>query len=97
MIDGHWELGLLVGLILVHVLVTYAAYRLRGREPAAATDAAPSADGDLIDAENDVVECPDCGADNELGYRYCRSCVAELPTAMAFERDADGPLGRLSR
>ena len=53
--------------------------------------------GEQFDRPVDVVECPDCGADNELGYRYCRSCVAELPTAMAFERDADGPLGRLSR
>ena len=26
-----------------------------------------------------VVACPDCGTENERGYRYCRSCVAELP------------------
>lgn len=30
-------------------------------------------------ADGATVACPDCGTENDQGYRYCRSCVAELP------------------
>lgn len=96
MISSHWQLVLVVGLIAAQTLIVYRAYRLRETGTAAGTGTA-GAVADLVDTEDEVVECPDCGTDNELGYRYCRSCVAELPATMNFERNADGSLGRLTR
>lgn len=30
----------------------------------------------------DAIECPECAADNERGYHYCRECGAELPDSV---------------
>lgn len=32
-----------------------------------------------VHVEGDSVVCPACGAENEVGYRYCRECVETLP------------------
>lgn len=32
-----------------------------------------------IDRDAGIVECPHCGAENELGYTYCHSCIDKLP------------------
>lgn len=29
-----------------------------------------------------AIECPECAADNERGYHYCRECGAELPDSV---------------
>lgn len=29
--------------------------------------------------EGIFIRCRDCGTENEAGYRFCRSCVTELP------------------
>lgn len=41
-----------------------------------------------------TVECSECDAENERGYRFCRSCVAELPGAVDRTRSAAVPTGR---
>lgn len=41
--------------------------------------------------DDDTVECPACGKTNELGYRFCRNCVNELPVAASFENGPPSP------
>lgn len=36
-------------------------------------------DRSRVRADGDHVVCPACGAENEVGYRYCRKCVETLP------------------
>lgn len=67
-----------IALLLVNLLVVVALSRYfvgsatdAGSEPATAT----------IDREAGTVVCPDCDTENELGYRYCGRCLAELPGA----------------
>lgn len=59
-----------------------AAVYLRSRSRVAAgsgvTDAARNAEH-AVDRDDGVVHCPNCGTENELGYRYCANCVGELP------------------
>lgn len=40
-------------------------------------------------ADGATVECSECGAENESGYRFCRVCVSELPGTTA-RTHADG-------
>lgn len=96
MVGSHWLIGMLAGAMLLHALVVYRAYRHRRRDQS--TGSAPVQDEtDLIDVEEGEVECPQCGTTNESGYRYCRSCVTELPMTMEFEQSSDSPLGRVMR
>lgn len=53
-----------------------------GREQRRGVETDGDADAlDRIDADAQAVTCPNCGTENELGYRFCRSCVEELPGA----------------
>lgn len=59
----------------LHLLVAWYARR-------AASRAAPAGAGVAADyVEDEEVTCPTCGAENELGYRFCRNCIGELPGA----------------
>ena len=95
MLGDQWQFGILIGWIAINALLAYRAYHLRKRRVATVSDSTD--DGGLVDADDGTVECPDCGAANDLGYRFCRSCVSELPGTTGFDRDADGPLGRVAR
>lgn len=44
-----------------------------------------------VDADAGRVVCPACEAVNALGYRFCRSCVRELPGAVDRSRGTGGP------
>lgn len=66
---------LLLGPIYIVVSYLFARYRVAGDGPG--VDAA--ADEDAADRDAGVVTCPNCGAENELGYTYCYNCIAELP------------------
>lgn len=96
MVSSPLLFGLLTAVLAVHALIMYRAYRVRERDRSASS-ATPRRATALIDAEAGDVECPVCGTTNESGYRYCRSCVTELPMATAFERSDDSPLGRVMR
>lgn len=41
--------------------------------------------------DGDSVECRSCGAENDLGYRFCRNCVETLPAGRAFRRGSGSP------
>lgn len=95
MVEHLWLLGLVLVLFAVDTVVTYHLYRLRKQ---GTTTSISTKDGDtkLVDPENDTVECPDCGVENEQGYRYCHSCVSELPGAVYVERSTNNPFVRFT-
>lgn len=97
--DGQWQTGVLVGLtiglIAVQAMLAYRMYRLRNRDAEPATGTVEDR-SDVIDTEADIVECPECGSENELGYRYCRLCVTELPGTIDFDRATDQFPGRFT-
>jgi hypothetical protein len=97
MIPEQWRLGLVLAAVaanLLFVAALYAAGGRRWRPGVAPGDDHPHPD--RSDAAAGHVTCPDCGCDNESGYRYCRACVAELPAVAGFDGGADDPLGRLT-
>lgn len=79
--------GLLGAVLLLHLGTLVYVYRRRSRsaEPAggdteavgdrrrATVDSDPGSDG------AGTLVCPQCGAGNDPGYRFCRLCVADLP------------------
>ena len=96
MVDSHWLLGMLVGVMALHALVMYWSYRRHDRDRSNSSDTAGTHRGS-VDTDEAVVECPKCGTTNERQYRYCRFCVTELPMTMEFEQGSRGPLGRVMR
>jgi hypothetical protein len=88
MLDDLPLVALLAVVLVGNLALTWLiGRRMAGRRGAGATDAA-AADGAETEAG---VECRDCGARNEPGYRFCRSCAAELPGGAGG--DGDGPGG----
>ena len=64
-----WLYGYAGAFVLVHGTVLYYIYRSSGSS---------SADSSSDPVETARVVCDHCGAENEVGYRYCRNCVQEL-------------------
>lgn len=54
------------------------------------------ADGhdDAVDRTAGTVTCPDCRAENELGYTYCRDCVGELTVGASGQSSRMAPRRR---
>lgn len=89
-----WVYGYAVLFGLVHVVLLYYLYRTTGTtaETAGARAAAPEESEDVeVDG---TVQCANCGAENERGFRYCRNCVEELPGAVDRTSASAGPAGR---
>ena len=61
------------------VVFAIYCYLLAKRMREIAADDPSDADEAAVDRESGTVTCPDCDAENELGYTYCRRCVGELP------------------
>jgi len=93
----QWQLAFVLGLALSHAAMAVVYYWLR-RNPASTANDVRLADN-VTSAPTDefLATCPECGTENELGYRYCRNCVSELPGAVDFGSDSDVPVGRLIR
>lgn len=78
-----WLHAALLALGLLHVLGVASWHAARGEARAdgedgdAAVTAAGGDSGTAAGAER--VTCPQCGASNEQGYRFCRRCVGEIP------------------
>lgn len=93
--------GLLVAATVasaLSVLVAGALTYLLSRTAGFASGPSPGAEApEAVDPDAGVVLCHECGTENELGYRFCRSCVAELPGAVAVGRSGATPFGRVSR
>lgn len=81
-----WVYGTVLAVVALHLVTLYLARRSGG--------APPTARGSVENRErragDDTVECAECGAENERGYRFCRACVSELPGA-TLRRHASGP------
>lgn len=88
-----WVYGSMFAISLLYLLALLYFYRARTRRTSLSVvgdDTSEPADGH-IEGDTETVACPDCGTENEPGYRFCRSCVGELPGAVAPKRRASVP------
>lgn len=72
---GEWVYGAIAGLVAVHLVMVWYAYRRR-RRVGAVTDQS----GEAGHGTDDTIECHQCGEHNRPEYRYCQQCVSKLPT-----------------
>lgn len=86
-----WVYGYAVALALVHGVSLYYLYRASATMPAPGADSSTETDAG---EEDRSVVCENCGAENELGYRYCWNCVRELSGAGGPANADRGPVSR---
>lgn len=84
-----WWYGALFALLLLQLFAVYAGARRARRSTVGDRDA----DG-AVDETEGVVSCPTCGAENDLGYRFCRRCVDELPGSSPYRVSNGAPRSR---
>lgn len=90
MVTDQLLLGLVIGSLLMYSLAF-----LLDRQRAAATDS--RRDEQVVDPDEEMVRCPNCETKNERGYRFCRSCLDELPRSLQFTQHSHSSYGRLMR
>lgn len=80
MTGNEWVYAAIAGLLFAHLLTLLFAYRSNRSEPAAdaPTETVSVDRGDQH--EPGVCRCPECGTENDSTFRFCRQCVAELPS-----------------
>ena len=89
MFEHAWQIGLLLGTVVLYALLVAQYPRARsGEEDTREELATDQAEG---------VVCPDCGTTNEKEYRFCRSCVTELPQSLDVERGGSTTVVRETR
>ena len=81
----YWFLPLFV----LQLALFYAFYRM-----SSLTDGGADRSESAVDRESGTVTCPDCGAENELGYTYCHGCIEELPNASSRSLSSATPRRR---
>ncbi|MEF8894365.1 DUF7577 domain-containing protein [Halodesulfurarchaeum sp.] len=86
MFDQPWEIAFLLGIGSLYALLLLQFVRSEWGETERPDPHRP----ETVDGSKIV--CPECGTANEKGYRYCRSCIGELPKSGGFERDDGHPL-----
>lgn len=96
MFEQSWELAIVLGTVILYALLLVQFVRSR-RGRADRTEPPEPEPIDESGIEGPKVLCPECGTANEQGYRFCRSCIGELPQSGGFERDGDNPLIRETR
>jgi hypothetical protein len=89
MVTDQLLLGLVIGSLL------YSLAFLFGRQWAAPRDS--RRDEQAVDTDSETLRCPNCETKNERGYRFCRSCLDELPGSRQFTKHSQGSYGRLMR
>ena len=75
-----------------HAALRYTVFQTSPAERARGTGAAAVEGRRSETAETETIECPTCGTVNEAGYRYCRSCLGELPGWTIFQRERLHPM-----
>lgn len=79
MIEAGGDLAVIVVVAVVaNALGVYLVYRIvdgmgKSHEPSEADPVEP------VTPHHGRITCPACGTVNEYGYRFCRSCVGDLP------------------
>ncbi|MFB6085987.1 MAG: hypothetical protein ABEJ84_04160 [Halodesulfurarchaeum sp.] len=73
MFESPWQIGILLGIVSLYALFLFR-FAHRRLAQSQATPQPESGHG-----EESPIVCPECGTRNGAGYRFCRSCIAELP------------------
>lgn len=92
----------LVAIAVAHLLVTVALYYWLGDDEPSRDDLPnrDSIEGQAVSGASagtpgdDRIVCRRCGTANETGFRFCRNCVAELPTRATRASRGAGPQTR---
>lgn len=93
MLGEQSQLLVLFGLALaVHAGVLYTVFRMSRAERARRVGPAAIERRPSDRTEETTVVCPSCGTENEAGYRFCRSCLTELPSWTNFEPERRNPV-----
>jgi len=91
MFEHAWQIGLLIGTVVLYVLLVL-------QYPRARKEGENTREGPVTDqADATGVVCPECGTTNEEGYRRCRSCVSELPQFVDVDRGGSATVVRNTR
>lgn len=85
-----WLYALYILIGGVHAVTVLYAYWAKlgsvdGVEPVDSTERA---------VQSTELNCPECGATNEHRYKYCASCVSELPDRENVGETPTKPVGR---
>lgn len=85
-------LVLLALAVAIHAALLYRVFQLTPAEQAREDGTETVERQQPGPREGSTIECPSCGTDNEAGYRYCRSCLGELPGWTNFARERRNPM-----
>lgn len=107
--ENPW-LAVAIAILVVHTAtLVYAWLRRPDRAESSTGSVEPTVNGtssvhederehaDSSTADDEFVRCRDCGAENEAGYRFCRTCVTELPGSTGLQPQPSRSSGRFIR